>query len=147
VDYRQSEAQIAEIMMGSMSWTRKQSRPDAQPKSPIKYLTENGFSIIRLSDIDSSVVNTPGECRFLVQDERDVEREIKVNLSEDLITRIRLRRRGALRDKSVFWLVCAESRLARYLWEENDYPPNDRLKVNELSPDELMLAIHWRDQE
>ena len=118
----------------------------AQAKSPIKYLTENGFSIIRLSDIDPSVVNTPGECRFPVQDERDVEREIKVNFSEDLITQIRLRRRGPLSDKSVFWLVCAESCLARYLWEENDYPPEDRLTVNELSPDELMLAIHWRDE-
>ena len=136
-------------MVRSMSWSRKQSRPDslAQTTAPIKYLTENGFSIIRLSDIDSSVVNTPRECKFLVQDERGVEREIKVNLSQDLITRIRLRRRGALSDKSVFWLVCAESCLARYLWEENDYPPEDRLTVNELSPDELMLAIHWRDQE
>ena len=136
-------------MVRSMSSNRKQFRPDplAQTKSPIKYLTENGFSIIRLSDIDPSVVNTPRECRFLVQDERDVEREIKVNFSEDLITRIRLRRRGALSDKSVFWLVCAESGLARYLWEENNYPPADRLAVNELSPDELMLAIHWRDRE
>jgi len=119
----------------------------AQTTAPIKYLTENGFSIIRLSDIDSSVVNTPRECKFLVQDERGVECEIKVNFSEDLITRIRLRRRGALSDKSVFWLVCAESGLARYLWEENNYPPEDRLTVNELSPDELMLAIHWRDRE
>jgi len=132
-----------------MASSRKQFRPEpvAQTKPPIKYLTENGFSIIRLSDIDQSVINTPEECRFLVQDERGVEREIKVNLSQDLITRIRLRRRGALSDKSVFWLVCAESCLARYLWEENDYPPEDRLTVNELSPDELMLAIHWRDQE
>src|SRR5437868_13149314 len=90
-------------MVRSMSWSRKQSRPDslAQTTAPIKYLTENGFSIIRLSDIDSSVVNTPRECKFLVQDERGVEREIKVNLSQDLITRIRLRRRGALSDKSV----------------------------------------------
>jgi len=132
-----------------MSWSRKQSRPDplAQTTTPIKYLTENGFSIIRLSDIDPSVVNTPGECRFLVEDEHDVEREIKVNFSEDLIARIRFRRRGELSDKSMFWLVCAESCLATYLWEQNDYPPDDRLTVNELSPDELVLAIHWRDQE
>ena len=132
-----------------MASSRKQFWPEpvAQTKPPIKYLTENGFSIIRLSDIDQSVINTPEECRFLVQDERDVEREIKVNFSGDLVARIRFRRRGELSDKSVFWLVCAESCLARYLWEENDYPPEDRLTVNELSPDELMLAIHWRDQE
>ena len=136
-------------MVRSMSWSRKQSRPDplAQTTAPIKYLTENGFSIIRLSDIDPSVVNTPGECGFLVQDERDVEREIKVNFSQDLITRIRLRRRGALSDKSVFWLVCAESCLASYLWEKNEYPPDGRLAISELSPDELMLALHWRDSE
>ena len=132
-----------------MASSRKQFWPEpvAQTKPPIKYLTENGFSIIRLSDIDQSVINTPEECRFLVQDERDVEREIKVSFSGDLVARIRFRRRGALSDKSVFWLVCAESCLARYLWEENDYPPDDRLTMNELSPDELMLAIHWRDQE
>jgi hypothetical protein len=35
--------------------------------------------------------------------------------------------------------------LATYLWETNDYPPNDRLMIKELSPDELMLALHWRD--
>ena len=132
-----------------MASSRKQFRPEpvAQTKPPIKYFTENGFSIIRLSDIDQSVINTPEECRFLVQDERDVEREIKVSFSGDLVARIRFRRRGELSDKSVFWLVCAESCLARYLWEENDYPPDDRLTMNELSPDELMLAIHWRDQE
>jgi hypothetical protein len=132
-----------------MASSRKQFRPDplAQAKSPIKYLTENGFSIIRLSDIDPSVINTPAECRFLVQDEHDVEREIRVNFSEDLMARIRIRRRGALSDKSMFWLVCAESRLATYLWETNDYPPDGRLTMNELSPDELMLAIHWRDKE
>ncbi len=127
----------------------KQIRPDrvARAKSPIKYLTENGFSIIRSSDLDPSVINTPRECRFLVQDEHDVEREIKVSFSEDLMARIQVRRRGALSDKSIFWLVCAESHLATYLWEKTDYPPGGRLTMNELSPDELMLALHWRDKE
>jgi hypothetical protein len=132
-----------------MASSRKQFRPDpvAQPKSPIKYLTENGFSIIRLSDLDPSVIDTPAECRFLVQDEHDVEREIQVSFSEDLLARIRTRRRGALSDKTMFWLVCAESHLATYLWEKNDYPPGGRLTMNELSLDELMLALHWRDKE
>jgi hypothetical protein len=132
-----------------MASSRRQFRPDpvAQTKSPIKYLTENGFSIIRSSDIDPLVLNTPRESRFLVHSKQDVEREIKVNFSEDLITRIRLRRRGALSDKSVFWLVCAERCLATYLWEKNEYPPDGRLTVNELDPDELMLAIHWTDKE
>jgi len=130
-----------------MASSRKQFRPDpvAQAKSPIRYLTENGFSIIRLSDIDPMAINTPGGCRFLVQNELQIECEINVSFSADLMARVRIRRRGALSDKSVFWLVCAESCLATYLWENNDYPPNGRLTVNELSSDQLMLAIHWRD--
>jgi hypothetical protein len=132
-----------------MASSRKQFRPDpeARAKSPIKYLTENGFCIIRLSDLDPSVINTPGDCRFLVQREHDAEREIKVSFSEDLMARIRIRRRGGLSDQSMFWLLCAESHLATYLWEKNDYPPGDRMTMNELSPDELMLSIHWRDKE
>ena len=132
-----------------MASNRKQFKPDpvAQTQSPITYLTENGFIIIRSSDIDPLVINTPVESRFLVHGEHDVEREIRVSFSQDLITRIRLRRRAALPDKSMFWVVCAERCLATYLWEKSDYPPNGRLTVNELSPDELMLAIHWRDNE
>jgi len=131
-----------------MASSGKQLRPDAvaQTKPPIKYLTENGFMVIRLSDINPRVTNTPRGCHFLVQNELHMEREIKVNFSEDLIARVRIRRRGALSDKSVFWLVCAEGCLATYLWQQNDYPPNGRLTVNELSPDQLMLAIHWRDE-
>lgn len=130
-----------------MAVNRKVVIPDPSPQAspPIQYLTENGFSIVRVSDIDRSATNPPTECRFLVHGEDDAEREIKVNFSEGLIAEIKLRRRGALSDKSIFWLVCAERCLALYLWERNDYPPNGRLTVNELSPDELMLAIHWRD--
>jgi hypothetical protein len=132
-----------------MAVNRKAFIPARSPQTtpPIQYLTENGFSIIRLSDVDPSVTNSPGECRFLVQGEHDVEREIEVNFSERLIADIRLRRRGELSDKSIFWLVCGERCLANYLWEKNDYPPNGRLTMSELSPDELMLAIHWRDRE
>ena len=132
-----------------MAVNRKAFIPHRSPQlvSPIQYITENGFSIIRLSDVDPSVTNSPRECRFLVKGKHDVEGEIKVNFSEDLIAGIRIRRRGAVSDKSMFWLVCAESCLATYLWEESRYPPDGRLIVNELSPDELMLAIHWRDKE
>ena len=132
-----------------MAVNRKAITPNRSPKlaPPIQYITENGFSIIRLSDLDPSVTNSPGDCRFLVRGEPDVEREVKVNLSEEVIADIKLRRRGTLSDESIFWLVCAESCLALYLWEKNDYPLNGRLTVNELSPDELMLAIHWRDKD
>lgn len=130
-----------------MSW--KQASPDPLPRAadPIKYLTENGFTIIRLSEVDSSVVDTPDECSFMVHREDEAEREITVRFNRNLVEQLRIRRRNALPDHSVFWLVCAESRLANYLWEQNDFPPEGRLIIDELSPDELMLILHWRDRD
>jgi len=132
-----------------MAISRKQASSDRLPHAapPIKYLTENGFSIVRRSEIDPSVIDTPGECRFLVQHENGIEHEIKVGFDENLIARLRIRRRTPLPATSKFWLVCAESCLANYLWEKNEFPPNGRLIIDELTPDELMLALHWRDSE
>ncbi len=127
---------------------RKQVRLEelAHTRSPIKYLTENGFSIVRVAEIDPSVTDSPSECHFLVQHEDEAEREIRVSFGEELIASLRIRRRKPT-ETSLFWLVCAESSLATYLWEKNDYPPDDQLSVKELSPDQLMLALHWRDRE
>src|SRR5260370_14346750 len=113
---------------------RKQVRADDLPhtRPPIKYLTENGFSIVRVSEIDPSVTDNPSECRFLVQHEQDSERKIRVSFDESLVAHLRLRRRIPLSETSMFWLVCAESSLATYLWEKNDYPPDDQLSVKEL---------------
>jgi hypothetical protein len=49
--------------------------------------------------------------------------------------------------QSNYWLVCAESQLAAYLWEHNQFPPEGNLKISELSGDELLMAQHWRDAE
>lgn len=128
-----------------MSW--KQARPERLPRAsqPIKYLTENGFSIVRLSEIEPSVIDTPGDCHFIVQNDNGEERDLLVGFDRNLINRIRLRRRNPLPDESPFWLVCAESRLANYLWEQNDFPRDGCLMIDELSPDELMLSLHWLD--
>jgi len=131
-----------------MALSRKQARPDRWPQTnpPIKYVTENGFSIIRLSEIDPLVIDTPKDCHFLVQDEDGAEREVRVGFTEQLITSLRIRRRVPLPESSPFWLVCAESFLARFLWEEDEWPTELTL-ITELTPDELMLALHWRDKD
>lgn len=132
-----------------MATVRKEVRPNRLPQAatPIKYLTENGFSIVRLSETDASVNDSPGDCRFLVSRDDGHERLIQVGFDDDLVTSLLLRRRVPLSESSLFWLVCAESCLARYLWEQDAFPPDARLRISDLSPDELMLALHWRDRE
>src|SRR6185436_18651843 len=128
---------------------RTQVRPDDLPhtQSPVKYLTENGFSIVRVSEIDPSVTDSSSECLFLFQHEQEKQREVRVSFDKNVVAHLRIRRKISLPETSMFWLVCAESSLATYLWEKDDYPPNDQMSVTELSPDLLMLALHWRDRE
>jgi len=131
-----------------MATVRKEAWPDrlSHLVPPIKYLTENGFSVVRLSELDLSVSATPEDCRFLVWSDNAPERVIRVEFQSTLIDELRIRRRRLpLLDTSPFWIVCAESCLANYLWEQNDFPAADRLVINELSPDQLMLALNWRD--
>jgi hypothetical protein len=131
-----------------MAVNRRQVIPDslATEISPIQYLTENGFSIIRLCEVDGSVVDTASECRFLVRNEGGWEREVTVHFDESIVAKIQGRRRSRLLDSSVLWLVCAEKCLATYLWEKDDYPADGRLIISELPADELLLATHWSDQ-
>jgi hypothetical protein len=131
-----------------MAVNRRQVVPGSLAKqvSPIQYVTENGFSIIRLCDIDKSVTATSRECRFLVRNERGSEREVTVAFEESLIAQIQSRRRSRLLDSSMLWLVCAEQCLATYLWKNDDYPDREKLSISELAPDELLLARHWNDQ-
>jgi hypothetical protein len=91
------------------------------------------------------VTATSRECRFLVRNERGREREVSVAFEESLIAQIQNHRRSRLLDGSVLWLVCAEQRLATYLWENDDYP-DGQLLIHELTADELLLASHWSDQ-
>jgi hypothetical protein len=131
-----------------MAVNRRQVVPDslAQEASPIQYVTENGFSIIRLCDIDESATATSRGCRFVVRNERGWEREVAVAFEESLIAQIQSGRRSRLLYSSVFWLVCAEQCLATYLWENDDYPDGGQLIIRELPVDELLLATHWSDR-
>lgn len=132
-----------------MAVSRKSFWPNRSPAatSPIRYLTENGFSIVRVSEIDASVRNTPQDCRFQVQHEDGPPHDVRVRFAGELIARLWIRRTSPLSSDSVFWLVCAENCLATYLWEHNDLPPEGSLLITDLSPDGLMLALHWRDQD
>jgi hypothetical protein len=130
-----------------MATSRKQLWPQDLPTTvrPIKYVTENGFSIVRLCDLDEANQNSPSDCGFLVTRDEGRSREIHVSFARELVAELRERRRFPLSDESVFWLVCAESCLATHLWDSDDFPSNGHLAIEQLSPEELMLALHWRD--
>ncbi len=132
-----------------MAVTRQKISSERSPQvsSPIQYVTENGFSIIRLSEVDGLEDDTARECRFLVRNERGWEREVTVHFEESLIAQIQSRRRSRLSETSVLWLICAEQCLATYLWENDNYPDGGRLNIGEVSVDELLLATHWSDQQ
>jgi hypothetical protein len=130
-----------------MAISRKEVWPHllSSAVTPIKYVTENGFSIVRLCEVDHSLQDSPDDCQFLVQRDDESPHEIHVSFSAQLVAELKTRRRTPLSDESIFWLVCAENCLATYLWERDQFPPNYALAIDELAPDQLMLALHWRD--
>ncbi|HMG75845.1 MAG TPA: hypothetical protein VK582_20260 [Pyrinomonadaceae bacterium] len=114
-----------------------------EPHRPIEFLTENGFSIIRLSDIDKSIPAVGATHEFLVRDPHEYELNITVQVSSDTIAEIVRRSRGRISKESSYWISLAERHLATYLWENDDYPPDANLKVDNLTLDDIDLARRW----
>ena len=114
----------------------------ADDQHPIEYLTENGFSLIRLSDLNR-IPAIPGEYGFLVRDPHGYELEITVSIDQSIHDEVARRSNGRVSRASSYWICCAERHLTTYLWENDDYPPDARLDVNELTLDDLDLARRW----
>src|SRR5216684_3972773 len=91
---------------------------------PIEFLTENGFSIIRLSEIDKSIPAVGATHEFLVRDPHGYELHITVQIPRDAIAEVGWRSRGRISNQSSYWIALAERHLATYLWENDDYPPD-----------------------
>jgi len=126
-----------------MSQSRNQPAAEYQAISrPIEYLTENGFIIVRLSEFHRTPA-IAGEYDFLVGDPHGYELEITVEVDRSVVSEIARRSRGRISSQSSYWICCAERHLATYLWENDDYPPDGRVTVTELSLDDLNLAPRW----
>lgn len=128
-----------------MAMIDKSASPNssAEAHPPIEYLTENGFSIIRLCDINESISAAGTTHHFLVRDPNGYELQIAVDVSDSAIEEIVRRSRGRISNGSSYWISCTERHLATYLWENDDYPPDAKLTVNQLTLDDLDLAIRW----
>jgi hypothetical protein len=109
---------------------------------PIKVVTENGFAIMRACERQSSKTDSASGCYFIVRGPNEEEHYVTVVFREEPIGLIRsLQRSNRLPFDSPFWLQCAESHLANYLWETNDYPPQTGLTIDRLSDENLRLAM------
>jgi hypothetical protein len=116
-------------------------------RNPVEYQTENGFAIIRLGDVDKSVSTVGPRHYFIVRDPCGYELDITVEISNGAVAGVMWRCRGRITLESPFWITCAESHLATYLWENEDYPPDGKLTVDQLSLDDIDLARRWNCDE
>ena len=115
----------------------------AEPSRPIEFQTDNGFSLIRFSDLNNSIHATGFVHQFLVRDPDGFELEVTVEITATLANALARRSRGHLSADSSYWICCAERHLAEYLWNYEDYPPDAKLTVDEPVLSDLNLARHW----
>ena len=120
--------------------------PDSVPATtrPIELVTENGFAILRRWEIDRKPAPVAESYQFIVRNSQSLEHEIAVEVADDLFVQIELKTRRGILPESSYWICCAERHLATYLWENDDYPPGDRLRISQLDPEDVMSAIRWK---
>jgi hypothetical protein len=106
-------------------------------------LTENGFSIIRCCDLNGSAPKGGLEHNFIVRDPDGYELYITVNFSPRAEVEVIHRSRGRITFDSSFWICAAERHLAEYLWKHDDYPPDAKLNVDELTIEDMDSARRW----
>ncbi|PYS48805.1 MAG: hypothetical protein DMF68_12065 [Acidobacteria bacterium] len=126
-----------------MSDERDQPKDDGRMRALVEVVTENGFSIVRLSDLEKRLPCVPYEYHFMVRSPDGIERNITVRFSNEAISLVQLRRRPPLTCVSSYWISCAERSLATYLLEKNHFPPDEKFILEELCLDELEIARRW----
>jgi len=109
---------------------------------PIELITENGFSIVRASDIGGANPSAD-KYRFVVRDPQGYEFEIMVAIDQAAIAEVLLASSGRIASDSSYWVACAERHLADYLGEQDDYPPDATLRVELLTLRDRNLVYRW----
>ena len=119
--------------------------PDELPAKtrPIEFLTENGFAIMRRWECDEGPAPSTQPYHFLVRTPQGLEREIAIEVADNLIAEINARTRGRVHGGSPFWICSAERQLADHIWKHDDCPPDNKLRIDECEAEEIMTAIRW----
>jgi hypothetical protein len=112
-------------------------------REPIEYLTENDFRIIRRCDVDDSFPKDGLEHCFIVRDPDGYELDITVTFDTRAAAEVIERSRRRITFESSFWVTAAERHLAEYLWEHNDWPADGNLRIEQLTLDDIDMAVRW----
>ena len=84
-----------------------------------------------------------GNYAFNVRDPQSMERVVAVEIANDVVVQIELRTRLRILLSSSFWICCAERHLATYVWENNSYPTDGKLRIDQLDPEDFAQANRW----
>jgi hypothetical protein len=109
----------------------------------IELLTENGYGILRLSEIEGTSASDNRRHEFLITSPDGFQQSVVVEIQSDLVMQIQLRTRGRILLANSFWIYCAERHLADYIWEHEELPSDGKLLVDQLTVRDLNVSIRW----
>jgi hypothetical protein len=109
---------------------------------PIEFLTENGYSILRLAETEGTSAIDNRRHEFLVSSPDGFTQNVLVEIQSDLVTQIQIHTLGRILLASSFWICCAERHLADYIWECGKLP-NGKLIVDQLTAEDSNLSVRW----
>lgn len=117
-------------------------RTRIRPSAHIEVVTDNGFCITRACELKVSGSDSASECHFIVGISSVGIRSIRVRFTEAAIAMAQEQRssRAPLSLTDLFWLRSAELHLAKYVWENNECPPDGLLTIDSLSSSDLLSA-------
>ena len=108
----------------------------------IHTVTMNGFEILRPAELGDSESSDSRERVFRVKNPRGWEREVVVEIPDEVVAYAERMTRRRLPVENSFWTHRAERALATYLWNQGCFPER-RLVLNDLTPEELDVAQRW----
>jgi DNA-binding response OmpR family regulator len=117
-----------------------------RPTSLIQTITMNGFEIVRQPQSSDSEPVAVSERHFIVKNPRGWEREVVVEIPDEIVAYAQRMTRRALPAENSFWTHRAERALATYLWNEGRFP-DQRLVIGDLTRDELDVAARWQEEK
>jgi len=109
-------------------------------KLPTQTITMNGFTIMYDEETPALVEE---QRRFIVKSPDGQQHDVLVEIDEEVIGYVRRMTGRRLAANSSFWTSQAGRLLSEFLWDEGKVPPTRRLVLNDLDPEELMIAARW----